>query len=688
MESISQLSIVSPACLFANPNIRIDNTEVDMNLPLRKTVLASTLALLGSMNMALAAPVGFASLNGGTTGGEGGNTVTVSTGAELYQLLKDKRGDDTPLTIVVSGRITPENTGEEKIDIKDTRNVTIIGAPGGAEFDGIGIKLSRAHNIIIRNLVIHEVDTGDKDAIGIEGGSTNIWIDHNELYASLDVDKDYYDGLLDTKRGTEYVTISYNYLHDSWKASLHGSSDSDDGRRYITFHHNRWENINSRAPLFRFGEGHLFNNYYYNVVSTGINSRMGARLRIENNHFESSQNPVVSFYSDEIGYWDLQGNFLDGVYWDDDSGIVAGDAMLSTVQYQPPYAYNLDSVACVRDIVMATAGAGKGLKTSDGTCGVATPDPRPEPPTPDPQPPQPEEPEQPDQPDEPVDGGTGVNLALEAGADGSSKASGSSYGNVNDGDPGSYWQPRSDANEAVSIKRMAPFDTVVIRELNDATRSWRLVNHESGEVLASGGRLGPRTVVADLGTQDIYKLTLEILDASTPPQIAEIELYLGAPDSGGDNGNEGDGEQPPADPAETSLVLEEASTGFCNVDGVVENEHGGFTGSGYANTDNRFGTGIDWVVNAGHDGQRQLSFRFANGAADRSASLYVNGRWVMEVNLATTGDWAAYREAPAVAAYLSAGDNRISLRATNGSGLANVDHLRVSGGELSAVPCR
>lgn len=306
-----------------------------MYLPLRKTLLAAALALATSASLAADSPIGFASLNGGTTGGAGGETVTVSTGAELYQVLKDKRGDDTPLTIVVNGRITPENTGQSKIDVKDTRNLTIIGAPGGAEFDGIGIKLNRAHNVIVRNLVIHEVDTGDKDAIGIEGESTNIWIDHNELYASLDVGKDHYDGLLDTKRGSEYITISYNYLHDSWKASLHGSSDSDEGRRFITFHHNRWENLNSRAPLFRFGEGHLFNNYYYNVIDSGINSRMGARLRIENNHFESSKNPVVSFYSDEIGFWDLQDNFLDGVYWDDNSGPVAGDAMISTVQYQP-----------------------------------------------------------------------------------------------------------------------------------------------------------------------------------------------------------------------------------------------------------------------------------------------------------------------------------------------------------------
>lgn len=663
-----------------------------MNLPLRKTLLATALALAAGVTMAADSPIGFASLNGGTTGGAGGETVTVSTGAELYQILKDKRGDDTPLTIVVNGRITPENTGESKIDVKDTRNVTIIGAPGGAEFDGIGIKLNRAHNIIVRNLVIHEVDTGDKDAVSIEGESTNIWIDHNELYASLDVGKDHYDGLLDTKRGSEYITISYNYLHDSWKASLHGSSDSDEGRRFITFHHNRWENVNSRAPLFRFGEGHLFNNYYYNVIDSGINSRMGARLRIENNHFENSKNPVVSFYSDEIGFWDLEDNFLDGVYWDDNSGPVAGDAMTSTVRYQPPYSYSLDDISCVRDIVVATAGAGNGLKTSDGTCQVTTPDP--EPPTPDPEQPaptepsEPEEPNQPDEPQDPVDGGTGDNLALDAGADGSSKGDGSSYGNVNDGDRSSFWQPGSASGERISVKRMGPFNTVVIRELNDATRAWQLVNHDSGEVLASGGRLGTETLVAGLETQDIYKVTLEILDAVAPPRIAEIELYLGSPsgDQGG-NEEEPDEQQPPEQPSEP-LVLQERATGFCNVDGIVENEHAGFTGAGYANTDNLFGTGIDWAVSADSAGDRELTIRFSNGAADRPASLYINGQWVTEVNLPATGEWTDYRTSDTVSAYLNAGENRISLRATNSGGLPNIDNFVVSGGNLTAVPCQ
>jgi len=36
-------------------------------------------------------------------------------------------------------------------------------------------------NLIFQNLKIHDVKSGPKDAISIEGGSHNIWINHNEF---------------------------------------------------------------------------------------------------------------------------------------------------------------------------------------------------------------------------------------------------------------------------------------------------------------------------------------------------------------------------------------------------------------------------------------------------------------------------------------------------------------------------
>lgn len=73
--------------------------------------------------------------------------------------------------------------------------------------------------------------------------SHNVWVDHVELSSDRDHDKDYYDGLLDITHGSYAITASYNILHDHWKASLIGHSDSngsEDAALRVTLHHNYW----------------------------------------------------------------------------------------------------------------------------------------------------------------------------------------------------------------------------------------------------------------------------------------------------------------------------------------------------------------------------------------------------------------------------------------------------------------
>ena len=317
----------------------------------------------GPVTSCAASPQGYASLNGGTTGGAGSNavTVTVTTGAQLVSALQN-RDLNRPLTVRVNGTITPANSGGvSKFDIKDMDNVSIIGVGSNALFDGIGIKIFRANNVIIRNLTLRYVNTGDKDAITIEGPASNIWIDHNEVYNSLNVGKDYYDELISGKKDIDNVTVSYNYLHDSWKTSLWGNSDSDNYNRRITFHHNHWHRVNSRLPLFRFGQGHIYNNYYNDIQDTGINSRMGAVIRIENNVFENAKNPIVSFYSDAIGYWDTRGNSFSNITWQDypSDGVIAGPNVQPTAVLNLPYSFSLLPTAEVKAHVLANAGANK-----------------------------------------------------------------------------------------------------------------------------------------------------------------------------------------------------------------------------------------------------------------------------------------------------------------------------------------
>ena len=93
------------------------------------------------------------------------------------------------------------------------------------------------------------------DAIGIAGTSKNIWIDHCELFAEnpdTQTNKDLYDGLIDIKGQTGFITISWCYLHDQHKGGLVGASDTDlFADRKITYHHNYYNKVKLRVPMYR-----------------------------------------------------------------------------------------------------------------------------------------------------------------------------------------------------------------------------------------------------------------------------------------------------------------------------------------------------------------------------------------------------------------------------------------------------
>ena len=106
----------------------------------------------------------------------------------------------------------------------------------------------------------------------MQDGAHHVWVDHN-VFARA------FDGLVDVKRGASYVTISWNTFREHNKTSLVGHDDdfvSDKGALKVTYHHN-WFRSNSRLPRVRFGEVHVFNNFYDGVKSYGVASTQDAR---------------------------------------------------------------------------------------------------------------------------------------------------------------------------------------------------------------------------------------------------------------------------------------------------------------------------------------------------------------------------------------------------------------------------
>jgi pectate lyase len=330
----------------------------------------------------LRTPVGYGAA---TTGGGNAPAVTVSSFAQAEAALEAYRdafeeGTQNALVLRYTGTFnfasitdvcTQHELPEQILQIKEMENVTFEGAPGSSA--NFGLKINRAKNVIVRNMTMGLLQGGgSSDAITIEGNDTNgdvenVWIDHNDLFSSLKDDCEgagdtEFDGLIDIKKGARRITISYNYLHDHQKTGLLGSSDDDETERYVTFHHNRYENVVSRTPLHRFGFIHAFNNYYGNILSSGINVRMGGVALIESNFFENALNPVTSRYSDGVGFWDLRNNHIGpGITWNvEDDTLANADSWQSTIAFpanELGYAYTPDRAGCVKQIVLAQAGA-------------------------------------------------------------------------------------------------------------------------------------------------------------------------------------------------------------------------------------------------------------------------------------------------------------------------------------------
>lgn len=351
---------------------------------LKLSVIAGSIALC--LPLSAANLEGYATLNGNTTGGAGGNVVYASTGTEINQAMCARANDDTPLIIYVSGVINHANTKkasgscdttDNEIQFKRVKNISLIGTSNGALLDEIGIHLREASNIIIQNLHIRNVKKSGSptsnggDAIGMEKEVYNVWVDHNFLEASGG-EKSGYDSLLDMKNTTQYVTVSYNHFYLSGRGGLMGSSDKDTTTTYATFHHNWYDTIDSRMPLLRHGTAHAYNNYYNDMKKSGMNPRIGGSIKAENNHFERANNPIGTFYTNDMGFWDVSGNIFEDVTWTPASKEQpAGPNPVSTISINIPYGYQLDDASCVKNIVMKSAGAQKGLKTSNGQCSVS-----------------------------------------------------------------------------------------------------------------------------------------------------------------------------------------------------------------------------------------------------------------------------------------------------------------------------
>jgi pectate lyase len=594
-----------------------------------------------------------------TTGGAGGSTVTVTTAADFQTYVET----DSPYIVQVSGTIDLASLDDKKVRIHS--NTTIRGVGENPTIIGeLGCQNDSSNIIIERLNITCPSGYGEGDGISIKEDITNVFITKCTIYNC-------YDGCVDITRRSDYITVSwckfyFDHVANNDRVSLVGGGDThdDEGKLHITFHHN-WFSTQcwQRIPSVRYGRVHIYNNYYDcpgNLYC--VRSRIKAECLIENNYFYNVNDPYYIYIDDEdpedYGKIGASGNIIDSCTGQVDNG--------DDIVFTPPYSYTLDDAKDIPVIVQYSAGA-------DGSD------------------------------DYPPHWFFGV------------------YGDF-------------DVSGLVDANDLEVFtgywlDTNDVADINDADyNSDGIVNSYeyalfAGNWLAIPPDLTPPATPTNLTTSDGDGIVLLDWDNNSEDDLDGYNIYRSTTFGSGyvqqnifllsdsnyiDNSvvngtiyyyvvtavdtssNEsGYSSQVSAIPTDAnSIIIQENEIGFCGLDGDVETEeHSGYTGYGYANTDNDSGNGINWSINITTAGSYTFKWRYANASSDRPARLLINSsEEVSNISFPGTGAWESWSEV-SVGVTLATGIKDIRLEATGGDGLANIDYLMVTGSEPEIASC-
>ncbi|MEU4876244.1 pectinesterase family protein [Streptomyces sp. NPDC021608] len=315
---------------------------------------------------ATASADGFASVDAlgqnGTYGGRDGRTVTVKTLADLEKYATAAE----PYVIVVAATITMDPVGKE---IKVRSDKTIVGSGTAGQIVGGGFFLGQGvHNVIIRNLTIRDAYQGvwndkEHDFDGIQmDGAHHVWIDHNDIRHMA-------DGLIDSRKDTTCLTVSWNKLSQDNKAF--GIGWTDNVTADITVHHNWIRETEQRNPSTdNVAHAHLYNNFLEDVAGTDIRSSYGDYARgrtnmvLQNSSFQGMANPVIR---DATATLVQRGNVFSGTSGRNESG--GTGAAWNPRTYYP---YTLDKAADVPALLKSGAGPRGSIGTTTSAAGSTT----------------------------------------------------------------------------------------------------------------------------------------------------------------------------------------------------------------------------------------------------------------------------------------------------------------------------
>lgn len=194
-------------------------------------------------------------------------------------------------------RVASAAAQQARVRIRIPANTTILGIGANPTLRGAWFDIrpsstsgNQPMNVILRNLNFE--DAADcfpqwaptdgalgnwnslYDSISVRN-STHVWIDHNRFADVATADEtlpvlfgriyQVHDGHVDVTNESDYVTITWNQFLNHDKTMLIGSSDgatADRNKLRVTLHHNLFDDVGQRVPRVRFGQVHVYNNFF------------------------------------------------------------------------------------------------------------------------------------------------------------------------------------------------------------------------------------------------------------------------------------------------------------------------------------------------------------------------------------------------------------------------------------------
>jgi pectate lyase/pectin methylesterase-like acyl-CoA thioesterase len=380
------------------------------------TLLAGfgTLALAQDVARQVAPADGWAAIGAGTRGGADALVSQIYTVRDRLQLVSALAGGGTlPKIIKVVGVIdmsegvpfTSRADQTARGSVVVPSNTTLIGAGPGAGLVNGSIIISGVSQVIVRNLrivapcdvapVFDPTDgaTGswnaNFDAISVIG-SSNVWIDRNTITDAPVTDdtlpivdgqiRQCHDGAIDITLASDLVSVTYNLIEMHDKTVLIGGSDShtgDAGRLRVTVANNVFRNVRQRAPRVRFGQVHVFNNYYEGTRGTAggvyahsysIGVGKSAQILSHANALavagaSGCASVVQTLSPDALSAFADSGSLLNGV-------ALGACPVPASVGWTVPYVFRPRPATLVKVNALAQAGAGKISTSISGTGGI------------------------------------------------------------------------------------------------------------------------------------------------------------------------------------------------------------------------------------------------------------------------------------------------------------------------------